>query len=84
MDKEALRESIFREIEKLQDGEKCDLDKIIELCQKEQLEKVVLWALNQGFSTSHADTIEALLEEISLDITELRKLGFAGISKAQT
>ena len=46
---------------------------IIELCQKEQLEKVVLWALNQGFATGHADTIESLLEEISLDIAELRR-----------
>ena len=40
---------------------------------EKQLEKIVQWALNQGFSTGHADNIDSLLDEISLDIAELRR-----------
>ena len=60
------------------DGDRLCMDtytanEIIAICQQDQLEKLVLWALNQGFSTGHAETIETLLDEISLDIAELRK-----------
>ena len=47
----------------------------IKLSQDEQLEILVQWAIKQGFSTGHADNIESLLEEIELDIVELRNKG---------
>ena len=36
------------------------------------LDQLVMWAIKQGFSTGHADTIESLLSEIELDIAEMR------------
>ena len=60
------------------DGDRLCMDtytakEVIAICQKETLEKIVKWALNQGFSTGHADNIDSLLDEISLDIAELRR-----------
>ena len=49
------------------------LQEIIDIVDKSQLEKVVLWAIKQGFATGHADNIESLLSSIELDIKELRE-----------
>ena len=38
-----------------------------------ELEQVVKWALEQGFSTGHADTLEDLLEEVGEQVQDLRK-----------
>ena len=36
------------------------------------LEQLVKWAIEMGFSTGHADTVEELLEELTWQIEELR------------
>ena len=50
-----------------------DIQEIIDLVEKEQLELLAVWAGKMGLATGHADTIESLLSEIELDIKELRE-----------
>ena len=49
-----------------------ELGELIKRTRMDQREKLAEWMLKSGLSTGHGDTIEDLIEELDLQVAELR------------